>query len=1620
MAKNKQRGGDASNAAPANATATPFGDDTLAAIVDRLRNGRCVLCAGSRLAESPYSSLVAKLFGALPDVDAGERQRVLDKRPLAAAGFVRRRLGDAFAGELQKAAAGGETIPEAVQLLGELPFRAVVTTTYGDAFERAFTRDGAAPRVYTPSDHVELKKDGKARFVFKALGDPQRPGTVVWSAEDLQGALADGGYRTVAQDLFRSRSFLFVGFEGQDPDLGILLERVLSGARSSDVEHWAVLPGLTEIEKEELWAAYRIRVLDGAPSDVAALAKLLKEHLGDQLGPVLPDDDDLEGWLALLEEDPTRADARDRLNALDKKLRELGDFERLIELNLGRVGVEPDAATRGAMLLEVARIFENEIGDLQKAFTALLAAYKEDPQPSAWAELERLASATGMWTELLSELAEIVPAMNEAERPAAWVRIARLYGDKLGHVEYALTSVEEALKQKPEGATLAEAQELRIGLLRRAERWKDLADALGLRAAMEDGAALKCEMLLEQADLLESRLGDTQGAIAAYRMALEADPSSDDARAALEALLRRSGAFRELIPILDEKARMASPEEAVLIRREAAELLAERLGDRKAAIERYEALRAEAPRDLVMLRALERLYREEGRDDDTLRVLGQQADAVESDKERAALFRRLATEWEEHPGGAPRAAEYLEKLLVLDGKSEDAFRSLERIYRNDHRWQELVETYNRHAAIVPTALRGELFAQVGAIYEVELKDPARAIEAYLNVDQAIPNHTEALVALSRLYERTEAWERAVEVLERRAALAEVRSQKVELYHKAGELTAERIGDAKAAEARFMKALELDATYVPAMTALVEIYRKNGEFLKAAKLLIEAVPHTQNRLEKTRILVEAAEIYEGLEDTRKATELYLEALGVDPEHVEAGERVAELLWSAQKWAELIPVLEMLTRSGKAAQAEPHVQLERLLRLGRAAKALGDFDKAQKAFGRAAEVDPTSLEAQRGRAELPYERGDWKEAAAAFALVEKHHGMDLPPSERVELFHRLGRCEKMLDNKSAARAWFQKALEIDPSHRETLLAMVEVIDQAEAKPESLIDAKKALLPTASIDEQVRLLTEIGDLYLDKVQDPAQAVASWREALELRPENQRLLFKCMEVYSEQKQWQPALEMLERLIAVEKTQAVRAKFRHAAGLIAKDELGKPELAAKLLAEALDDDPTLERSAVALEELLRDRQEWKELARFYRKALKRLGADGADDPKKNAERLRLWSALGEICLEKLGERESALAALEVALTFDAGNLDRHKQLADLYVEAGPDRADKAITEHQHILRSEKNRIASYRALKNLYLSTGQRDKAAACSYALTFLKKGEADDQKLVAELKARPMAQARRALNDEMWARLQHPDEDRTVAALFAMIGPLVALGSAQPHKTHGLNRKEALDPADPRPTPFAKTVRYVASTLALGATTPEVYVRKEQAEAIAYLSCSDKNALVPVMLAGAPLLNDKRAERELVYEVARRMAMFRPERLLRLALPDPGAIAHIVDAAVAIAAEKDSGKADLTGELGKTVAGLKRLFTPVQLEQVAAVGRRLRGRGSVELATAWVKATDLTGLRAGLVLAGDLETAARLVAAEPQSASTLPTVQRLLDLVWSSVTEDIFAVRKHLGLV
>src|SRR6185295_12158070 len=97
-------------------------------------------------------------------------------------------------------------------------------------------------------------------------------------------------------------------------------------------------------------------------------------------------------------------------------------------------------------LRRIAEILEHDKGQMAEAFQSTMEAYKEDPTGEALDELERLAGTTGQWVELLNALREIIGQLPASAKADVWVRTARLYADKLNHMEYALTSLSEAQK----------------------------------------------------------------------------------------------------------------------------------------------------------------------------------------------------------------------------------------------------------------------------------------------------------------------------------------------------------------------------------------------------------------------------------------------------------------------------------------------------------------------------------------------------------------------------------------------------------------------------------------------------------------------------------------------------------------------------------------------------------------------------------------------------------------------------------------------------------------------------------------------------------------------------------------------------------------------------------------------------------------------------------------------------------------------------------------------------------------------------------------------------------------------------------------------------------------------
>jgi tetratricopeptide (TPR) repeat protein len=1610
-------------------------------LLERLKVRQTVLVAGLRCSELAGAPGWEELGRRLCDCLADEARRVelaalIDSgRRAAAFGYLGARVArEAVLEVLKEAYPVRSPVPAVIAAAAEIPWRGVITT----GFDGLWAGEAVAARPSFSALEARELGTHAGSFVLNLCGTTAAPESLSLGAASYRAQLAPTPIFAFLRELGRRRSLVFVGFAPGDPDL-TLVTQALAGAAGSG-PHF-LLADAAGLEGELLGTELGVTVVPCPPGreGVEQALRALGDAWSSVAAEARPADDDVAAWFAIWRRDPADEEPRAALARAETALRAERRWDDVVELLLGRVELEEARAAQVATLREVARLYADELGAAERAFAALEAAFRRDPSSEGLrADVERAAGKAGLWGELAAdyvELADEVAAApgegGQGDGAAAVphrLALARVYAEELDRLSDAIAEYEAvlALDEKNQVATLA-----LVDLLARAERWPELAVILARAAAEADGARA-VELRLQLADVQAARLGDVGAAIATYERVLADDADSGEALSAVEKLTRRAERWSDLARILDEKARRVSdPALAARLRRERAELLAERLGDADASIRELEIVLAADPDSRAALRALEKLYEKQGRDVDYLRTVERLADLAESNAERLPLLRRLAAEWEERRGpeggddvgaggdggakgsGLDRAADALEQIVQIAPDDADAFRALARVYRQSKRFLALAEALARRRDTCGVRAESRaLSAQLARLYEDELRDPVRAFEAYAEAEALGDESEGTLAAVARLHEQAGRWAAAAETLERLSRVARETPARVDALVRAAAIALERLDDRETAETRYARALELDGTNLAALGALATLYRRQGDLLRAAKLMREAEAHTNNRIDKARLLYELGALYQDeLGDEGQATEVLGRVLDVDPEHVPAAERLVTLHERAERWAVLEPVLEMLARKIDRANGDDGAVSAALLqaRLGETARRLGNLDKALRAYEAAHELAPDASPVLRGLAALREQRGEWREAAALYGVASERADA-LPVAERVDLFTRLGRCEAEAGERAAALAAYDKVLALEPQNRPAAEAVARLhADQGDFG--ALIADKRALLALASDDEtRVRLSEEIGDLCADKLADVEGAIAAYRAVLAMAPTRRQTLHKVLELYTAGQQWPEAAESLERLAALEGASAVRAKYLYAAAVIRRDELDDPAGAVALLNRALDDAPDLTKAFDAIERVLADVGAWRELARNYRRMIKRLPAEGLSDL-----RLRLWSGLGEVSVTQLEDMEMAATALEVATSLDPDNVQRHEQLADVYVAAGPTHQEKAIAEHQWLVAHDADRLGSYRALAKLYGDVHAYDKLWCVAATLSFLRKADPELQAFYETHRPREFRAAKRAFNDETWLRVVHPDEDRFIDAIFMLLGQFVAAAAAQQHQVVGLRRKERVDVAVDQRVP-TRILRYVAETLELA--TPDLFFKESEPQSLAFFNLQEKGVLTPALVIGKGI-EQRGSELELVFEMAKRMAFLRPERYVRSAVPSVPALDVALRAALALGGVP-IGNGAHNGEVDQLTSDLRRLVPKPVTDQLAAVGRKLfSARGDVIDVQGWMGAADLTAARVGFALTNDLAAAARVISTEPVAGSPVSPKHRLKDLLAYSVSEDYFTVRKFLGL-
>ena len=1600
-------------------------------LVERLKARQVVLVTGlgcSELAGAPsWKTFIDSL---------ADRPVFSDVRAQIAGLTAAGRLGDALAlirdllppseveEAVDKAFADGAPLPDSVRQAADFPWRAVVTTAFDDQWARALaTATGRRDPL-----RVLVGIDASARAQF---GGPDTPLLHLCGRRALPKSLcvgpADARLRLLPSagiawldQLRRRRSLVLIGFRPTDPDL-VWLSSWLAAHPAAGGPHYLFLDLSAEADPDREAMVWELRtgltILPCVEGTAEAMARLAR--IAGSIGTQLPSSDSQIDLAALLDRwarNPSDPEPRQILARAEAALRDEERWDRLVELLLRRLDLQEEPRQQIAALGEVARLFRDRLDAPERALKAEIVMLRLLPtDDDLWERLRADARAGSAWGALASEarwVAEMAGATPAATR--IWREIARVEREELDRPADALASLDQALLATP-GHREARAEQ--VALLRALGRWGELVAALKAAAAETDEPDQAIAGLLEAAEILEGPANDPIGAAEAYEATLTIAPGREDAAAALERLYAREKRWADLAALLERRADRLPSSEASALRHRRVDILVDHLDALGQAAQQLEELAAEGDRGALL--KLEQIYRRAERHDDYLQILRRLADAAGSLPERITALRRLAAEAEALPDGAEQATDALDEILRLDPRDGDAFEVLTRRCRADGRFAALAETLSRRLEVTETAdAKRELLVSLARIYETELADPERALDAYVAAKSAGDRREEIHEATARLAERLGRWSLCAEALGAWAEAATEPELRAEVLVEAAGVFVEHLHDSPAAEAVLERVAALAPEHPRALAILGRVREEGGGYEQAVALYERAADKEPDRSERSALLTRAAVVLmEHGHDEDRAADLLVRALAADPGHRDANLRLVDVYTRREQWADVEALLDREVQSAQSAQTPPETEsgtettdTERVAalqtQLARAALALGKPEKALDCLESAHRLRPELLPMLRTFADFRYGRGEWKEAIALYEALLALHRASLPFDELPDLFLRVGRSKAEVGDPAGAIVAYREAAALAPSARAAREALAPLLAAKEDWP-GWIAEREALAAIVAEPERAPLWEEVGDACAARLGDRARAEAAYRKAFEAEPDRRAPIEKLLAIYKEESRFEPAVEMLAALATVETSPAERAKLRREAARLLLEKVNRPLDAIEMLERALDDAPDMIDAFDEQSRLREDAMDWAGLVASHRAMLERLPPD-APRPL----RLRLWTRIANVAMRQLRDRKLAMTAYEAAVALDPGDHAKQETLAHVYQLVGPDARERAIAAHQKLIAHDPHRTDSYLALAKLYGETGETDKRWCVAATLWYLKKNTPALDELFHRHRPPRARAALRPFTDETWRQVRHPDEDVRIGDMFAVASPFLAVSAAYDPAQVGLKKRGQVD-LQQDASLWARTLVELGATLAL--PLPDVYAMDGEAGQTTLVNVRHRNGPRPTLLLGPPTM--RRNSFDLVFDLAPHFSFLRPERFPKVALRTPPILQGVLGVLRALG--RPNGGPPLEGEAGQLKAHLARAMPPAALARLAEATRGLAADGEPIDIERWIAAADLSAARLALALTGELAAAFRVISSEPIPLSTIPAHRRMADLVAFSVSDDYFSVRRQLGL-
>jgi len=911
---------------------------------------------------------------------------------------------------------------------------------------------------------------------------------------------------------------------------------------------------------EQAIATYK-QMLERDPADgeaAAALEAILRrEDRRDDLRWLLElrvehaaDDDTrariLSDWATLEEdvfEEPDRAIAiyRRILQVHDSDAAALGTLPRLLLAQgnpaaaveiIERHRDKLSGDERAEREVELAEHYQNLLARPEEAFkNAVFAVDSAKVKARAMAVLERLLEVPAVRARVAEVLATQYAASGEARREAhalnvlltetqdpaqrlpLYLRLADAQQHKLSSYGSALDVLLEAVRKYPSELALWDRAD---ELAQLAGRPTDLGEAFRevLRGSLPE--ALEVELSERAARLHEDRLGDPIGATPYLERVLMLSPGNEAAFQRLKDILTAAERWSDLEALYDR----ASSATDDLARRaemlvEVALICEEIIEDPEKATRYYERILEVDPLHDVSVRALDRLYVRQGKDQQLAALLEKRLETAAGDEAFELKLRLAKLSLDLHQPDKSmllvedvlgerindfQARELTERMLEIGGLRQRAARLLETVYVARDEIRDLVRVLEVRLEGLGTdpanEERRELLRRIATLRDDRLHDDESALRTLSLLVPADPLDVDARKRLLEIGRRLNLNEQVAEVLTAAAERADTQSLRGEILMQVASICEELLGDRARAERVYRRVLVLDEAdaelVLPAARALERIYIAGAEHAKLAEMLRIQVKLEQGGALRRELFGRLGELCQNvLRDNDGAIAAWKARVEENPDDEQALAALDRLYEITERYRDLVSVLE------RRREATGDTDLRRALMTRSAEtlwKKLAAVPEAIEAYqALIAEFGPsgTSLSALEA---LFASASHWDDLSAT---LERHLQVAESDTERLELFAKLGdlKQEHLIDVSGALEV-YRRALALDTRHAPSRSALERLLDADE--PASRREAAQILHPIYESESDYERLLRVLEIKVATSDDALEKIAGLEAAM------------------------------------------------------------------------------------------------------------------------------------------------------------------------------------------------------------------------------------------------------------------------------------------------------------------------------------------------------------------------------------------------------------------------------------------------------------------------------------------------------------------------------------------